>query len=141
MLDENRPDFIFHLAAQQIVSVSFFNPEETITTNTIGMMNICEALRTVAWPCTCILITSDKVYDNVEWVWGYKETDALGGKDIYSGSKGAAELIAKSYISSFSKEMKIHSISIYLSTNRKYCNCPRWKCYWWWRLGLRSPCR
>ena len=104
VLDENRPDFIFHLAAQPIVSVSFFNPEETITTNTIGMMNICEALRTVAWPCTCILITSDKVYDNVEWVWGYKETDALGGKDIYSGSKGAAELIAKSYISSFSKE-------------------------------------
>lgn len=96
-----RPDFIFHLAAQAIVSASYSNPVETITTNAIGTMNIMEVLRKVDWPCSVVLITSDKSYDNVEWVWGYKESDGLGGKDIYSGSKGAAELIIKSYYHSF----------------------------------------
>ena len=98
---KERPDFIFHLAAQAIVSESYSNPVETITTNAIGTMNIMEVLREVNWPCSVVLITSDKSYDNVEWVWGYKESDALGGKDIYSGSKGAAELIIKSYYHSF----------------------------------------
>jgi len=96
-----RPDFIFHLAAQSIVSLSFKEPFETITTNVIGTTSLLEAIRNITWNCTCILITSDKVYDNVEWMWGYRENDRLGGKDIYSGSKGAAELIIRSYIDSF----------------------------------------
>lgn len=96
-----RPDFVIHLAAQAIVSESYRDPAETISTNAIGTMNILEALRAVDHPCAAILITSDKCYDNVEWVWGYRETDALGGKDIYSGSKGAAELIIRSYVASF----------------------------------------
>jgi len=96
-----RPDFIFHLAAQAIVSESYTDPVETITTNAVGTMNVMEVLRKVDWRCSVVLITSDKSYDNVEWVWGYKETDQLGGKDIYSGSKGAAELIIKSYYHSF----------------------------------------
>jgi CDP-glucose 4,6-dehydratase len=98
-----RPDFIFHLAAQAIVSTSYADPIDTITTNAIGTMNLLEALRRVDFPCVAILITSDKCYDNVEWVWGYRETDALGGKDVYSGSKGAAELVIKSYFHSFFK--------------------------------------
>ena len=104
IMEEVQPDFVFHLAAQPIVSDSYENPLETITTNVLGTTNVLEALRTLNFPCTAIIITSDKCYDNVEWVWGYKETDALGGKDIYSGSKGAAELVCKSYYHSFFKK-------------------------------------
>ena len=96
-----QPDFIFHLAAQAIVSTSYTNPVDTMSTNVMGTLNILEALRTFTHECIAVLITSDKCYDNVEWVWGYRETDALGGKDIYSGSKGAAELVIKSYMNSF----------------------------------------
>jgi CDP-glucose 4,6-dehydratase len=96
-----KPDFVFHLAAQALVSVSYLNPTDTISTNVMGTANVLEALRLVNEPCTAVVITSDKCYDNVEWVWGYKETDAMGGKDIYSGSKGAAEIVFKSYFHSF----------------------------------------
>ncbi|MBN2653100.1 MAG: CDP-glucose 4,6-dehydratase [Spirochaetales bacterium] len=96
-----KPDFVFHLAAQPIVSYSYTNPTETFESNVMGTVNILEALRVSNHECTAIVITSDKCYDNVEWVWGYKETDAMGGKDIYSGSKGAAELVFKSYFHSF----------------------------------------
>jgi CDP-glucose 4,6-dehydratase len=101
LIASEAPDFVFHLAAQAIVSTSYSDPVDTISTNVIGTMNILEALRNVEHPCTAIIITSDKCYDNVEWVWGYRETDPLGGNDVYSGSKGAAELIIKSYCHSF----------------------------------------
>lgn len=101
-----RPDFIFHLAAQALVLTSYQKPFETLTTNVIGTASVCEAIRNITWRCTCVLITSDKVYDNVEWIWGYRESDRLGGKDIYSGSKGAAELVIKSYWHSFIKDMQ-----------------------------------
>ena len=73
----------------------------TISSNLIGTTNILEALKVSNHKCTAIIITSDKAYENVEQVWGYKENDKMGGKDIYSGSKGAAELIIKSYYHSF----------------------------------------
>ena len=104
IIEDVQPDFMFHLAAQPIVSYSYENPLETIATNVLGTTNILEALRVLNFPCTAVIITSDKCYDNVEWVWGYKETDALGGKDIYSGTKGAAELVCKSYFHSFFKK-------------------------------------
>lgn len=91
------PAFIFHLAAQPIVSLSYTNPLETITSNVVGTANILESLRQLKNKCVAVIITSDKCYENVEWVWGYKETDRLGGKDIYSASKGAAEIIYHSY--------------------------------------------
>jgi CDP-glucose 4,6-dehydratase len=100
-IERIKPNFIFHLAAQPIVSVSYDDPVETISTNVLGTMNVLEAIRVINYPCIAVIITSDKCYDNVEWVWGYKENDALGGKDIYSGSKGAAELVFKSYYHSF----------------------------------------
>ena len=96
-----KPDFIYHLAAQAIVSTSYNDPIDTFTTNINGTMNLLEILRHYQKKCVVILITSDKCYDNVEWLWGYKETDMIGGKDIYSGSKGAAELVIKSYYNSF----------------------------------------
>ncbi len=98
-----KPDFIFHLAAQAIVSSSYTNPLKTLNTNIIGTANILDVIKDFHHECTAIFITSDKCYDNVEWVWGYRENDNLGGKDIYSGSKGAAELVIKSYFHSFIK--------------------------------------
>lgn len=98
---EEKPDFLFHLAAQPIVSRSYADPVETMQTNVMGTLHILEALRQYDGPCTAVFITSDKCYDNVEWIWGYKESDHLGGKDPYSASKGAAELMIKTYVHSF----------------------------------------
>ncbi|WP_292468818.1 CDP-glucose 4,6-dehydratase [Methanolobus sp.] len=101
VIDKFKPDFIFHLAAQPLVRESYSDPVTTIETNVMGTMNVLEALRQANHKCTAIMITSDKCYDNVEWLWGYRETDHLGGKDPYSASKGAAELIIKTYSDSF----------------------------------------
>ena len=101
---QEEPDFVFHLAAQAIVSTSYSDPIETMSTNIIGTMNLLDILKNYTKKCIAILITSDKCYDNVEWIWGYRENDQLGGKDIYSGSKGAAELVIKSYFHSFFKQ-------------------------------------
>ncbi len=103
IISKEKPNFIFHLAAQPIVSLSYRNPIETISSNILGTANILEALRVLDLPITAIMITSDKAYDNIEQVWGYKEDDKMGGKDIYSGSKGGAELVIKSYYHSFFK--------------------------------------
>ena len=101
VISNERPDFIFHLAAQPIVSTSFKNPIETIQTNTMGTANVLEASSKLSNKCVLILITSDKCYENMEWVWGYREDDRLGGKDIYSASKGAAEIIISAYVRTF----------------------------------------
>lgn len=101
MIKRYRPDIVFHLAAQAIVSTSYSDPIETISTNALGTANVMEALRDIDHQCVAVIITSDKCYENVEWVWGYRETDAMGGKDVYSGSKGAAEILINCYIHSF----------------------------------------
>lgn len=103
IISREKPEFVFHLAAQPIVSLSYSDPIETISSNVMGTANILEALKNSNHICTAVIITSDKAYDNIEQVWGYKEDDKMGGKDIYSGSKGAAELIIKSYYHSFFK--------------------------------------
>tara|TARA_B110000003_G_scaffold262752_1_gene285728 strand:- start:6544 stop:7650 length:1107 start_codon:yes stop_codon:yes gene_type:complete len=112
IIDEIKPDFLFHMAAQAIVATSYSDPMNTITTNVMGTTNILEALKELNQNCTAIIITSDKCYDNVEWVWGYKESDAVGGQDIYSGSKGAAELIFKSYYHSFFKNTEKSNVRL-----------------------------
>jgi CDP-glucose 4,6-dehydratase len=101
IINESQPDYLFHLAAQAIVSESYNNPLDTWETNVLGTLNVLEALRYVKKNCAAVMVTSDKCYDNVEWVWGYRETDSLGGHDPYSASKGAAEFAIKSYIKSF----------------------------------------
>jgi CDP-glucose 4,6-dehydratase len=103
IIAKEKPEFLFHIAAQAIVSTSYSDPIETISSNVIGTTNLLESLRISNHKCSAIFITSDKAYDNLEQVWGYKEDDKMGGKDIYSGSKGAAELIIKSYYQSFFK--------------------------------------
>ncbi len=104
LIKDLKPDFIFHLAAQPLVSVSYSDPISTIKTNVLGTANILECLKISNHKCSAIIITSDKCYDNLEWPWGYKESDKLGGKDIYSGSKGAAEILINSYYHSYFKD-------------------------------------
>ena len=96
-----KPDFVFHLAAQSLVGLSYKNPTSTWQTNVFGTLNILEAIRKLKKVCNVVIITSDKCYFNREIHYGYKETDILGGQDPYSGSKASAELLVKSYISSF----------------------------------------
>jgi len=96
-----QPDFVFHLAAQALVRRSYEDPLETWQTNVLGTLHVLESLRKLDKPCAAVIITSDKCYDNVEWVWGYRETDAMGGTDPYSASKGAAELAIRSHIKSY----------------------------------------
>ncbi len=106
VIEEIRPDYIFHLAAQAIVSTSYSDPIETISTNVLGVANLLEALRNIGHHCNVVIVTSDKCYENVEWPWGYREIDHLGGKDIYSGSKAAAEVVFHSYFHSFFSDNK-----------------------------------
>ena len=104
LVESIQPDFVFHLAAQALVNEAYHNPIETIYANSMGTANILESLRRLEKKVVAIMITSDKAYDNVEWPWGYREHDRIGGKDIYSASKGMAELAIKGYVESFFKE-------------------------------------
>lgn len=96
-----QPDFVFHLAAQALVRHSYDDPLGTWQTNVLGTLHVLEALRKLDKPCAAVIVTSDKCYDNAEWVWGYRETDAIGGLDPYSASKGSAELAIRSHIKSY----------------------------------------
>ena len=100
-LAEAKPDFAFHLAAQPLVRDSYARPVETFEVNLMGSVNVLEALRLVAHPCAAVFITTDKCYENREWVYGYREEDPMGGHDPYSASKGTAELAINSYRRSF----------------------------------------
>ena len=101
-----KPNFVFHLAAQSLVGLSYKNPTVTWQTNVVGTLNLLESLRKLKKACSVVIITSDKCYSNKEIRHGYKETDILGGKDPYSGSKASAELLVKSYVSSFFSDDK-----------------------------------
>ena len=100
-LDEFSPDVVFHLAAQALVRDSYRDPIKTLTTNFMGTAHLLEALRQRDKKCACVVVTSDKCYSNSESDRPYRETDALGGHDIYSMSKGAAELLVAGYRQSF----------------------------------------
>ena len=104
VLDDFRPEIIFHLAAQSLVRRSYENPAVTFETNALGMVNLLECLRARPHIEVAVLITSDKAYRNDEVYWGYRETDALGGHDPYSASKACAELIAHAYYHSFFRQ-------------------------------------
>lgn len=98
---EFRPEVVFHLAAQALVRPSYEDAPGTFAINAMGTLNLLEAVRTCPSVKTVVCITSDKCYRNDEWVWGYRETDHLGGHDPYSASKACAEIIAHSYFKSF----------------------------------------
>jgi CDP-glucose 4,6-dehydratase len=96
-----QPDYIFHLAAQALVRKSYKEPLNTFSTNVLGTANVLNAITKLKKACTAILITTDKVYENKEWHYPYRETDRLGGYDPYSASKACAELVINSYAQSF----------------------------------------
>lgn len=101
---EVSPDFAFHLAAQPLVLESYKNPHYTFETNILGTVNFFEAVRNTSSVKSALNITSDKCYQNNEWVWGYRENDPMGGNDPYSASKGCSELVTSSYLNSFFKD-------------------------------------
>ena len=92
-----KPDFVFHLAAQSIVSTSYFKPKYTFETNVIGTLNILNAVNKLKNKCNVVLITSDKCYKNKELSRGYNEKDELGGDDFYSASKASTEILINSF--------------------------------------------
>ena len=96
-----RPEYVFHLAAQALVKRSYDDPAGTFSTNVMGSVHLLDAVRRCDSVRSLVYITSDKCYENVEWVWGYRETDRLGGHDPYSASKAAAEIIFSAYVRSF----------------------------------------
>ncbi|PJZ61803.1 CDP-glucose 4,6-dehydratase [Leptospira adleri] len=96
-----KPEIVFHLAAQALVRESYADPRTTFETNVMGSVNLLHAVELSDSIKTLVYITSDKCYENVEWVWGYRETDQLGGHDPYSASKASAELVFSSYLRSF----------------------------------------
>lgn len=100
-LQEHHPEIVIHMAAQPIVRESYADPVYTYETNVMGTVNICEAVRHTDSVKSFVNVTTDKVYRNNEWEWGYRETDALDGFDPYSNSKSCSELVTSSYINSF----------------------------------------
>ena len=103
-LDEFQPEFVFHLAAQALVRPSYADPAATFATNVMGSTHLLDAVRLCDSVRSLVFITSDKCYENVEWIWGYRENDPLGGADPYSASKAAAELVFSSYARSYFKQ-------------------------------------
>jgi CDP-glucose 4,6-dehydratase len=113
-LFRSSPEIVIHMAAQPLVRESYLKPAETYEVNVIGTVNLLESVRNCKGIKAVINITSDKCYDNKEWLWGYREDDALGGYDPYSNSKACAELITSSYRNSFFNpaEYRVHGIGL-----------------------------
>jgi len=101
VLAEHKPEIIIHMAAQSLVRRSYVEPVETYSTNVMGSVNLLEAVRHAAGVKAVVNVTSDKCYENREWVWGYREHEAMGGYDPYSSSKGCAELVTAAYRNSY----------------------------------------
>jgi CDP-glucose 4,6-dehydratase len=100
-IDECRPDVVIHMAAQSVVRRGYDDPIETYSANVMGTVHVLEALRQLQLRCAVVNVTSDKCYENQEWLWGYRENERMGGRDPYSNSKGCAELVTTAYRESF----------------------------------------
>lgn len=101
VFNEYRPEVVFHLAAQPLVRYSYEEPRLTYETNVMGTVHVLEAMRCTESVRAAVIVTSDKCYENREWLWGYRECDPMGGRDPYSSSKGCAELVTSAYLKSF----------------------------------------
>jgi CDP-glucose 4,6-dehydratase len=113
-----QPEFVFHLAAQPLVRLSYDKPKLTFDTNVGGTVNVFEAVRLIPGVKVLVNITSDKCYENKEWIWGYRENDPMGGHDPYSASKGCAELVFNAYLRSFFSECTAQSRAIGVASAR-----------------------
>lgn len=116
-MQQSNPDIVFHLAAQPIVRTSYKNPVETYEVNVMGTVNILEAIREVPSVKSFLNVTTDKVYLNKEWVWGYRENEELCGYDPYSNSKSCSELVTFSYRNSFFADSTMPAVSTARSGN------------------------
>lgn len=114
VFEKEKPEIVFHLGAQALVLDGYNSPLETFQTNTMGTANVLEAIRLTNSVKIAIMVTTDKVYENKEWVWPYREDEAIGGYDPYSASKGACELVISSYRNSFfnTNEYPVHGKAI-----------------------------
>ena len=112
------PEAVFHMAAQPIVRRSYADPVYTYTTNVLGTVHVLEAVRRIGSIRAVLCITTDKVYQNQEWVWPYRETDTLGGYDPYASSKACAEMVSAAYRSSFFSSGQFHEHQVALATAR-----------------------
>ncbi len=101
VMAEHQPDILIHMAAQPLVRYSYQHPVETYATNVMGTVHVLEAVRHTPSVKVAVVITTDKCYENREWVWGYRENEQMGGRDPYSNSKGCAELVVSAYRESF----------------------------------------
>jgi CDP-glucose 4,6-dehydratase len=117
-MQEAQPDIAIHMAAQALVRYSYDNPVETYEVNVMGLVNFYEAVRATPGVRAVVNVTSDKCYENREWVWGYRESDPFGGYDPYSNSKGCAELVTASYRNSFFNPAKIEQHGVALASGR-----------------------
>jgi CDP-glucose 4,6-dehydratase len=100
-MSEAMPDVVIHMAAQPLVRYSYVNPVETYATNVMGTVHVLESARTIQTVRATVVVTTDKCYENQEWVWGYRENEPMGGYDPYSNSKGCAELVTSAYRQSY----------------------------------------
>ncbi|MDA8117425.1 MAG: CDP-glucose 4,6-dehydratase [Actinomycetota bacterium] len=115
---DTSPEVVFHLAAQPLVRESYLDPRGTVEVNVLGTVNLLEAIRAHRQPCAVIVVTSDKCYENREWVWGYRENDPMGGHDPYSMSKGATELVVASWRRSFFPPERVAEHGVRLASAR-----------------------
>lgn len=113
-MQDSRPEIVIHMAAQPLVRLSYENPVETYATNVLGTVHLLESVRHTSGVKAVVNITTDKCYENREWVWGYRENEPMGGYDPYSNSKGCAELVSAAYRSSFfnANEYSQHGLAI-----------------------------
>lgn len=112
------PDIVIHMAAQPLVRRSYVDPVETYSTNVMGTVHLLEAVRQTPSVCAVVNVTTDKCYENKEWVWGYRENESMGGFDPYSSSKGCAELVTAAYRNSFFSLPKDSEHQVALATAR-----------------------
>src|SRR5262249_53383547 len=113
-IDHCRPEVVLHMAAQSVVRRGYEDPIETYSSNVMGTVHLFEALRQLARPCAVVNVTSDKCYENREFLWGYRESEPMGGHDPYSNSKGCAELVTSAYRDSYFRpdSLKEHGIAL-----------------------------
>lgn len=118
VFSEHRPEIVIHMAAQPLVRYSYVEPVETYSTNVMGTVNLLEAVRATPGVKAVVNVTTDKCYENREWVWGYRENEPMGGYDPYSSSKGCAELVTAAYRNSFFHPDKYNEHQVAIASAR-----------------------
>jgi CDP-glucose 4,6-dehydratase len=118
VIEQCRPDVIFHMAAQSVVRRGYEDPIETYSSNVMGTVHVLESIRQLKLRCAVVNVTSDKCYENREWIWGYRENEPMGGRDPYSNSKSCAELVTTAYRNSFFPPDSLQQHGIALASAR-----------------------